>query len=150
MTAPRFAANDGFATALDGRIAVIRADGYRVECLSRDGEVIAGGPSTPYDEVTVLDEERRGPFGVLVPGPRMKPAFDPEHLHVDPDGLLWVGRQEARGATARRYDVFDARGMRVTTVRMPPGRTLIGFGARAIYLVFTDDDDLQWVERHER
>jgi hypothetical protein len=40
--------------------------------------------------------------------------------------------------------------MRVTTVRMPPGRTLIGFGARAIYLVFTDDDDLQWVERQER
>ena len=48
------------------------------------------------------------------------------------------------------FDVFDARGNRVRTVVLPEGRRLVGFGKRTLYAVYSDDNDLQWLERYSR
>lgn len=147
---PRFGANDAFAVAPNGQIAVVRAGDYRVEWFDHDGTRLAGGSPTPYDPVPVAAPERRGPFGAAIPGPAAKPAFDSERLYVDSTGLLWVGRNEPIGATLQRYDVFSSQGVRLRTVALPPGRVVVGFGPRSAYLVFTDTDGLQWLERYER
>ena len=46
------------------------------------------------------------------------------------------------------YDVFDAAGERVRQVRLGENRLVVGFGAGVVYVVVTDDDDLQWLERY--
>jgi hypothetical protein len=150
VVSPRFAASDAFAVAPSGQIAVLRAADYRVEWFDRDGTLLAAGSPTPYDAVPVVAQERLGPFGSTVPGPATKPAFDSERVYVDPTGLLWVGRSERFGTTSRRYDVFNVLGARLRTETLPAGRVLIGFGHRSAYLVFSDTDGLQWLERYAR
>lgn len=79
--------------------------------------------------------------------PATKPAFDASHLYVDPLERLWVRRHTAAREPAQ-YDVFSTVGTRVATVRLPAGRRLVGFGARGLYAVSLDDDDLQYLERY--
>lgn len=43
---------DGWAVAWDGRVAVVRADPYRVEWIWPDGRVVTG-PEVPYDRVRI-------------------------------------------------------------------------------------------------
>jgi hypothetical protein len=145
---PSFAANDTFAVASNGQIAVVRTSNYRVDWFNRDGNQLAAGPPTPYEPVPFAPQERRGPFGSTIPGPATKPAFDGKRIHIDGSGVLWVGRSERLGSTGHRYDLFDTKGHRMRTVTLPVGRVLIGFGHRATYLVFTDADGLEWLERY--
>lgn len=79
--------------------------------------------------------------------PATKPPFDASQLHVDPSERLWVRRHAAAGEPAQ-YDVFSTTGTRVATVRLPAGRRLIGFGARWLYAVSLDENDLQYLERY--
>jgi hypothetical protein len=128
MVLLRYAPTDAFGVTAGGRIAVVRADGYRVDWFDREGARLATGPTTPFDLVPVAPEERRGPFGATLPEPQVKPPFRADHVRMDPAGHLWVRREERYGATRQRYDVF---------------------GPGSAYLVLTDDDGLQWLERHE-
>ena len=82
--------------------------------------------------------------------PDTKPAFEPNSPRVDLDGNLWVERHGPANS-ARNYDVFDANGVLQARVTLPAGRQLVGFGregAGAVYLVFTDEFDLQYLERY--
>lgn len=79
--------------------------------------------------------------------PATKPPFDPSQLHVDPTDRLWVRRHTAAGQPAT-YDVFSPAGVRVAVVRFPAGRRLLGFGARELYAIHYDEDDLQYLERY--
>ncbi len=79
--------------------------------------------------------------------PSHKPPFDAGGLLVDSRDRLWVRKHEAAGRTAA-YDVFDQRGARVGVVRLPAARTIIGFGARGMYVSHVDEDDLVRLERY--
>ena len=79
--------------------------------------------------------------------PAQKPPFDAGGLLVDTRDRLWVRRHEPAGRGAA-YDVFDQRGARVGTVRLPASRTVIGFGARGVYVSHVDDDDIAHLERY--
>ena len=46
------------------------------------------------------------------------------------------------------YDVFDSWGARVGTVKLPPNGRLVGFGRNSAYVVRTDEDDLQYLQRY--
>jgi len=46
------------------------------------------------------------------------------------------------------FDVFDRGGTRIEQVRLPADRQLVGFGPGVVYAVWTDADDLQWLERY--
>ena len=52
MSLPRMVPNDDWAVAPDGRMAVIRANGYTVEWHLPDGQVVMG-PETPYEVQTI-------------------------------------------------------------------------------------------------
>jgi sugar lactone lactonase YvrE len=75
------------------------------------------------------------------------PFFRPGDIRIDALGRVWVGRWLS-AADARRYEVFDAQGKLTATVRLPKGRTLLALGRQSLYLVNTDEDGLQWIERY--
>lgn len=172
----RFAPADGMATAADGRIAVVRAEPYRVEWW-RAAQRLVQGPVIPFDVLKVTDADRAEaekarakvsmPGGVrvmqsdgnggqkpldvssLVPPMQMadtKPAFDPMQLRVDPQGRVWVRRYTAPGAD-HVYDIFDGEGRRVDRVQLPQDSALAGFGKGAVYVVRSDADELLYLGR---
>jgi hypothetical protein len=52
MSLPRMVPNDDWAVGSDGRVAVIRANGYLVEWHMPDGQVVIG-PETPYEAIAI-------------------------------------------------------------------------------------------------
>lgn len=172
----RFSPADGMATAADGRIAVVRAEPYRVEWW-RGGQRLAQGPVIPYDALKVTDADRAEaekaraqvsmPGGIrvmqsdgkggqkpvdvgsLVPPMQMaetKPAFDPMQLRIDTRGRVWVRRYTAPGAD-HVYDIFEGEGRRVDRVQLPQDSALAGFGKGVVYVVRTDADELLYLGR---
>ncbi len=70
-----FAFQDIAAYAADGRVAIVRAQDYRVEWLAPDGKHVAG-PATPYDRVRITSAEREAflasqtrPGNIIIRGP---------------------------------------------------------------------------------
>jgi hypothetical protein len=57
MQAVPLAPQDDWAVAPDGRVALVRAEPYRVEWLHPDGRVV-GGPTVEYDRVPVRTAEK--------------------------------------------------------------------------------------------
>ncbi|NOT06825.1 MAG: hypothetical protein HOP28_01330 [Gemmatimonadales bacterium] len=82
--------------------------------------------------------------------PKFKPAFDPAGLLVGRDGSLWIRVHRPSGNKSERYEVWTAAGSRGTPVELPEGRRLVGVGARALYVVVTNEDGGQAVERIAR
>ncbi len=79
--------------------------------------------------------------------PDVKPPFVAAGVWVAPEGDMWVERYVGAG-TPRKLDVFDGNAMHKATVTLPPGRRVAGFGRGTVYLVRTDEYDLQWLERY--
>jgi hypothetical protein len=71
MSLPRMAPNDDWAVGSDGRVAVVRANGYYVEWHLPDGQVVTG-PDTPYEILPIgyadkeADLERSSGDGLAV------------------------------------------------------------------------------------
>lgn len=79
--------------------------------------------------------------------PDAMPAFRAGGTRVAPDGRVWVERWVGVGAPTL-YDLFDASGRRVDTVRLQPNTRVVGFGrGGAVYTVRVDEDGLNWLER---
>lgn len=171
-----FAAADGWAVSPDGRVAIARAEPYRLD-WHRDGHLTAG-PSVEYQPIRITQDEREAwadrqaeqsatmrvtgtsggrsqsfqmprPDIDEVEFPEYKPPFEVRNLRVAPWGEVWVERTRPHDAPTALYDIFDGNGRRVKQLVLPEGRQLIGFGEGAVFLIRTDDDDLQWVERYE-
>jgi hypothetical protein len=81
--------------------------------------------------------------------PDVMPAFRASRIRVSPDGMAWVERFVSADDPAV-FDVFDQRGRLAQQVVLPSGRRIAGFGDGAIYAVYGDEYDLQWLERYER
>ncbi|MCH7875560.1 MAG: hypothetical protein IH965_09720 [Gemmatimonadetes bacterium] len=191
ISAVPYSPRDGWAVAPDGRVAVVRSNGYYVEWIHPDGRVVKG-PQVPFRPVPIRRAEKREwvarqnngiAMGISITNgvrqtsfrrggsglgrgseldgydwPDTKPAFNPTSPRVDLDGNLWVERYGPANS-ARNYDLFDANGVLQARVTLPAGRQLVGFGregaeagagagAGAVYLVFTDEFDLQYLERY--
>jgi hypothetical protein len=79
--------------------------------------------------------------------PEHLPAF--ERLLVDDGGNLWVQRMAWPGAAVQaEWDVFDAEGQMLGTVRMPPGFRATQIGADFVLGVWTDDDGVEHVRMY--
>ena len=172
-----FAAEDGWAATSDGRVAVVRSGDYHVEWYV-GGKLRAQGPPVPVTRRRVTAEDRFAYMknfvensaqsgrngGGLSAGPtlsdpeiqRMVDAGDYAEVHppftdrapeIAPDGTLWVERSVPLG-TPESWDLFDAAGRLTTRVTLPAGRHLAGLGLGRAYLVVTDDDGLERVERY--
>lgn len=175
MTQPRmqaFPAWDHWAVSPDGRVAFIHFEPYRVDFVDANRQVKQSAP-IPYERVRVDDalkeqykEERERPRMALMysrgggssmqmmPGSYTEPAEWPEFLPpylsnpvFSPDGLLWIPRATAAGKPPL-YDIIDGQGNLFERVQFPPRTKLIGFGARSVYVVRLDEDDLQYLQRY--
>jgi len=176
-----FSAQDDWTVGLDGRLAVVRHDPYRVEWVAPNGQRVTGAVVN-YQRLRVTDADKRewaerarnpnnqvriaigGPGGGgaaesrNVPAgpplerddwPEFKPPFVGQAATVAPDGRLWVLRTREAGDDVPSYDVFDSYGARVGTVKLPPNGRLVGFGRNSAYVVRTDEDDLQYLQRYK-
>jgi hypothetical protein len=156
-----------------GRIAFVFPDPYRVDFVAEDGRVTENTPIA-YERVRVDDAlkkqyraERQRPrmalvFGrsgsassmQMIPGRYSEPAEWPQFLPpysgsavFAPDGLLWIPRLTAAGRPPL-YDIVNANGRLVERVQLPARTKLVGFGAKSVYVVRMDDDDLQYLQRY--
>jgi hypothetical protein len=175
-----FSAQDDWTVGLDGRLAVVRHDPYRVEWVAPNGQRVTG-PTVSYPRLRVTDADKRAwaerarnpnnQVRLVVGGsgggaraeprnapagpplerddwPEFKPPFVGQAATVAPDGRLWVLRTREAGDDVPSYDVFDSYGARVGTVKLPPNARLVGFGRNSAYVVRTDEDDLQYLQRY--
>jgi hypothetical protein len=90
----------------------------------------------------------------LMRSPYRPPASWPEFLppyrgtgQFAPDGHLWISRMTAAGRPPL-YDVIGGDGRLLERVELPPRTKLIGFGAKSVYVIRLDQDDLQYLQRY--
>lgn len=121
-------------------VAVTEADRREYQSNQRrstDGMRIGGdGRGTPV---------KGAPVPVF---PDSKPAFVAGDVRVSPRGEVWVKRTYRAGSTSADCDIFDSSGKRVAIARIPADARIMGFGRDAVYLVRTDADGLQTLERY--
>ncbi len=171
-----FSAADGWAVAPDGRVAVARSLGYRVDWYDSDGTVSVGS-SVSYEPVRVRRAEKEqwadgqasnsvvmmiggggggGSRSAQLPRPdldevefpEVMPPFGRSAVSVSPRGNVWVRLNRRANSDGPLFDIFDANGQKTMQVALPANRQLVGFGADVIYAVAVDEDDLQWLEKY--
>jgi hypothetical protein len=172
MSAPRpFTRVNDWGVLPDGRIAIAHGADYHLEVVGPSG-ARAVGPKVDWDPVKVTGadkaefmESMRGsasrssmtvngrtvalpPVPEPTAWPETKPPFAAGALAITPAGEVWVLRSRSARDPVPSMDVFDARARRVGRVVLPKGTRLVGFGARSAWLVRTDDDGLQYLQRY--
>lgn len=152
-----FIVGDQWAVARDGRIAILRWDDYRVDFVMPAGAFVRGEP-LPFERIRVSeqhkdewrDQERarlRGRFAEPPRWPQFLPPFLIRPALFAPDGILWVRRTTPAGDSTR-YDLIGADGRLASRVVLPARTRVAGFGARSIYVVRQDADDLEYLARY--
>ena len=106
-------------------------------------DALSAVPASMLEEENLQRMAERNTFA------EFKPAFTESTPHIAPDRSLWVERSTRVGEAAL-WDVFDASGKHTARVRLPSNRQLGAVGARWVYLIATDDDGLQHLERYAR
>lgn len=71
-------------------------------------------------------------------------------VSVTPEGEVWVLRTRPAGDKIPSYDVFDRTGTLLKRVSLNPNSRVVGFGKGTVYVVRTDEDDLQYLQRYAK
>jgi len=138
----------------DGWVAIARIEPYRVDWRAPDGRWTLGRPLSVRPIRTTGAEKaayiRRNSWSRnATDWPAELPPFEnPVKLFASPDGLLLVKRLPTLAEPGTRYDVIDRAGNRRIQLMLPANEQILGFGARSIYVVVTDDDGIQRLRRH--
>ena len=82
--------------------------------------------------------------------PTHKPPFLEQSVLAGPGQKLWILRTQPAGEALNRYDVVDSTGSVRERVTVAAGSRVVGFGASSVYVVRTDEEGLQWLERYRR
>lgn len=146
----------------DGWIAIVRVDDYRTVWRSPDGREVTG-PPLPFQRIEVSDAEmlaamaREGLPASIRPSqiggwprwvPPVREGFTSPTVVPAPDGSLIVARTPSRSTPANSYDVVDRGGRKLGMITLSQGETIVGSGARGVYVVRTDEVGLQTLSRH--
>jgi hypothetical protein len=142
----------------DGWIAIVQVVPYSVEWLDGAGD-LHPLPTTAFCPGRVTTAKKRAAiarwFGHDQPcdpsdftgwPETMPPVLDggsqPREalLLVVPGGNVAIARAPASASTDTRYDLVNRRAELVGTIVLARGEAIIGFGARAVYVLQTDDD----------
>ncbi len=171
---PGLVTADAWTAFPDGRVAIIRGEGYTVEFLSPDGTVSAP-VAIPYDRipVTAADQEaelattrqqladamvmirRSMPPGVtidieVVPPPSWPTEYPPVSAIVafpDAAGNVWVRRATQARVDREQWDVIGPTGTLVARWRLPQAVRLVAVGDGTVYTTRVDEDDLRYLQR---
>lgn len=180
LTVPAYPIVDEWGLLPDGRIIVVRGDTYTLEFISGPGKVgsTVKVPYEPVkvtnaDKVKMKEtraemqkEVSKAMAGVssMVPKgkmpsmavdeptewPDVKPAIGQGSLKIAPDGEIWVMRLREAKFDGQSWDVFTNAGVLKMRVELPAKAKLVGIGAKHVYAVRTDSDDLQYLGRYTR
>ncbi|MGQ0703660.1 MAG: hypothetical protein ACT4PM_11065 [Gemmatimonadales bacterium] len=158
----------------DGTVAIARAADYHIEYVRPNGSRVSG-PLVPHTRIALTEADRdrirretrarmeeslkaataaAGGQGVSLAIDLAEPKAWPRHfppferVRGSGDGRLWIAPPSRGSEDAVRWDVIAAGGTLALRVRFPPRTTLVGFGKSALYTVRTDEDDLQYLQRH--
>lgn len=145
---------------LDGWIAVVRRDPYRVDWRAPNGAVVRG-PEIRFDRVVIDPEMRRAiiraqwptvdpPFAPteLPEWPATLPPFLNDALVEVPDGRIAIRRAGDPRRPRVRYDVVDRTGIVRLRIDVPARIALVHWGVDGVYGVETDEDLAQWLTWH--
>ena len=169
-----------WGVAGDGRIALVQPDPYRVTWLAPAGRTAGPVVPYAPIKVTDADRKdyqermaRARPMMVAFGGPAgARPATPPPSIRatqdepewpdtkppftgrdavlVTPAGEVWVERTRRADDPAPVYDIFDRAGRLTGRATLRPRSRIVGFGRGAVYVVRTDEDDLEYLERYRR
>lgn len=169
-----FMTTDQWAVAVDGRIAVVSADPYRVTMISPEGTHRAG-PTLPAPPIRVTEAHKaawladsRKPVATISSSgngqtvtswrpsrmpeptqwPERLPAFLPRAVNFASDGTLWVHRTTADATAPPTYDLIGPAGTVLSRLELPARTRLVGFGNGTVYVVRIDEDDLEYLQRY--
>lgn len=106
------------------------------------------GRGAPQRAVTVGGGGPALQLPPLTDWPEFVPPFLASAAVARPNGEVWVLRTRKPGDKIPTYDVFDATGRVIGRVALPADTRLIGFGNGTVYLVRSDADDLQYLQRY--
>lgn len=170
-----WAPQESWAVAGHGRVARVQPDPYRVVWYDASRRATAG-PAVPYSPIRVTEADKRayieqqaanpptmvmigGGGGTSVQRPQLpeptfaetKPAFTGNTaVMASPEGEVWVLRTRAANDQTPVYDVFDASGRLVRKISLARGSRVVGFGRNSLYVVRTDEDDLEYLQKFAR
>jgi hypothetical protein len=171
-----WAIKDEWTAATDGWIAVAHNEPYSVDWISPSG-VTSPGKLIAFTPVRVTEAEkkrwrdqqagnaatitstdasgktevRRVPVPEPEKWPEQMPAFSgPGSIIASPNGSLWIRRLTKAAAEVVSYDVVDRKGALIERVELPAEHNVIAFGKGVVYVVRTDDDGLQHLQRYKR
>jgi len=144
----------------DGWVALARLDPYRVEWRTPDGRWIHSA-ALPFEAQRMDDKERQAYFARISKAtgkpairndddkwPDLVPPFQPHPLLPLPNGDVLVARTPTASHPGVRYDRVNRSGRLVGWVELPVDQRIAGVGARGAYVIVTDDDGIQRLERH--
>jgi hypothetical protein len=171
---PGLVTADAWTAFPDGRVAIIRGEGYTVEFRAPDGTV-SPPVAIPYDRIPVTAEDQEAelastrqqladamvmirrtlPPGVtldieVVPPPSWPKEYPPIVAIVaypDPAGNVWVRRATRALVDREQWDVIGPTGQLTARWLLPPAVRLVAVGNGAVYTTRTDEDDLQYLQR---
>jgi hypothetical protein len=111
------------------------------------GRGATGGSAIGNVPAEMMTEESITRLVATNPYAARKPPITDRAPILAPDGTLWVERSGTLEAPTT-YDLFDGTGAVVQKVTLPAGRRLLLVGRAGIYLVATDEDGVERVERY--
>ncbi|HEV8150709.1 MAG TPA: hypothetical protein VGP61_11040 [Gemmatimonadales bacterium] len=173
---PGLVAADAWAAFPDGRVAIVRGAGYRVEFLLPDGSKPA--PTTiAYERYKVTEEDKQAELDAVrkqaVQQMAMMRKLMPANVTLDiavtpppswpaeyppvallsvlpaPNGDLWVKRSVPARLQREHWDVIDRSGKLVARWQLPPKTSIVAVGTGGVYTARIDEDDLRYVQRVE-
>jgi hypothetical protein len=157
VTRPPFVVGDEWAVAPDGRVAIVRRDGYRLDQVTPDGRLVRG-PTIPVPVLKVTEADKKQHLATLpkaaqargasLSWPETRPPFPARAVVALPNGETWVQRNQPAGATETRYDVFGPASNLIARLVLPADRRVVSVSARWVYVARTDGDGLQYLERY--
>ena len=175
-----FTPQEAWGVAADGSVARVLPSPYHVVWYGPTSAKAAAGPTQAYTPLKVSEQDkqeviesrkRNRPTMVMIGGPggggrpggtgnfqmpdpefeETKPPFTGTNpVLVTPEGEVWVARTRPSSDKTPTYDVFDRAGKLARRASLNPKSAIIGFGKGTVYVVRTDDEDLQYLERFRR
>jgi hypothetical protein len=152
----------------DGWIAVVRINPFRVDWRAPDGRWTLGAP-LPVPVIRMTQREKdaslartaasraANPSPMPIPPqlqtpeddwPEAMPPYLQGEITFSPNGDVIFRRQPSADYPGTAYYVVDRRGRLLGVIAMKDNERIIGAGARSLYVVETDSDDLKYIRRH--
>lgn len=166
-----FSAPEQPAMFEDGWIAVARVAPYRIDWVGPDGKVTKGaaipwratkltqgdvefffasrsGSVTSPMSAEQAEARRKQVETVMKQVPGEVPPFATAGLIPAEDGTLIIRHNETASQPNARYDIVDRSGRLRGTIAMDKGETISAVSKKWAYVVFVDDDGLNFLRRH--